>query len=107
MPKIHLASVDEGILVHPDLPNGAPLVTAKEVHAVIRSFKPGSFGGPGGPTPQHLKDLVADSKNLATAELCEALADKVNVMLKVTCRLRTLYGANLSSPGNVARLCVG
>ena len=52
-------------------------VTSATVLEEIRSFSAGSFGGPDGQTPQHLKDLVADN---TTSKLLEAVTSLVNLM---------------------------
>ncbi|CAB3244714.1 unnamed protein product [Arctia plantaginis] len=57
------------------------IVTAKEVLAVICSFRSGSAGGLDGLTPQHLKDLVCSSAGEAFDALLKELTALVNLML--------------------------
>lgn len=77
-------------------------VTVEEITRVLLGFKPASSGAPGRLTPQHLKDLIADDKNIGTRKLCEALAALVILLLKRKVRakiVKVLYGTNLTAFG--------
>ena len=86
-----------------------------EVRAAIRSFKPGSAGGPDGFLPQHLKDLTWDSLGDPASKLLDTLTNFQNQIIypgKVPTDVRKiLFGANLtalSKPcGGIRPIAVG
>ena len=96
-----------------DTPN---IVCSKnEVKLAIKSFKPGSSGGPDGLLPQHLLDLTSEEIGEPAIRLLDALCNFFNKIVfpgnvpKEICA--TLYGANLialSKPcGGVRPIAIG
>ena len=53
-------------------------IFSQDLHKALRSFPPGSSGGPDGLTPQHIHDLLTGATD---NNLQQALVDWVNLML--------------------------
>lgn len=73
------------------------IVTACNVMKAIQSFPNGSFGGPDGLRPQHLKDLIFSSAGLGSSVLMESLTAFVNFVIRgdVPIAAQSLHGASL------------
>ena len=73
-------------------------VSEQEVKHAVKSFPPGSAGGPDGLRPQHITDLVSCRDN--GSSLLTIITAFVNMLLKGQCATEVipfLFGANLTA----------
>ena len=88
--------------------------TEENVHEAIRSFPPGSAGGPDGLRPIHLKDLISASSGDAGLRLLSSITKLVNLILggEVCAEaIPVLFGASLCAlekkGGGIRPIAVG
>ena len=111
--KHPLAPTDRRPLLCPSPPPQQPLqVTEAEVAKAIKSFPPGSSGGPDGLRPQHLLDLIKCAES--GGELLSAITAFVNLLLRGGCNsdvVPHLFGGNLlaleKKSGGIRPIAVG
>ena len=84
-------------------------VTSSDVNDAIRSFPPGSAGGPDGLRPQHLKDLLLSRSVMGATHLLDAVTHFTNFVIKEARSYH--FGASLvalnKSSGGVRPIAVG
>ena len=106
------APADRRPLVSPSPPQQPLQVTEAEVTKAIKSFPPGSSGGPDGLRPQHLLDLIKCAES--GGELVASITAFVNLLLRGGCNPQVvphLFGGNLlaleKKSGGVRPIAVG